>query len=887
MKTLFKSMMFIAAATMAFSACNKAVVETPQNEDDFYYTFALSSPETRSILSSDEEGKFGAWESNDRLGTAIDDAAPGYAYITTSSSPVTFRIYKQGGLAGGEKIYTYYPYNSEASDATAIPFEIPASQDQVGNVFDFDAMPMVAEGFVVPAEYASENTNTEIGEISLLNLGSVIDFQVYSSNATYAAETIVNVRFEASAPISGEFTKNIKTVSASNESTLTISGFAVDEVTTTVSNAPAMGATRAQAAHIYMVVAPVSNITGSVFVTTDKAHYTFNMSSAQTFTRAGLKSFGLNLGNCQNRVAEETVVPSNTTFVFNTTEGIQALGMTPPDPGATTSYVERVISDVIVLTGDKADGSTAPRLWNNNGTYNFRVNKKNTITFSITGGLIESITFDGGNFHLTAEEGTITNKKWEGPASSVTFTNDDSDRTDINTITVSYTGGVAPAQALVMSDITCTNAEQSENSLTVSWSAVEHAEGYQVSIDGGNTYGQTQSETAYTWTGLTAGVEYTIFVKAIGNGTQYTDSEAKSQKGKTKAIQGIDVLNNAFIGVSGTNYADWSGKTGASGAVYAGNSAGSSNTIQLRSNNSNSGIVTTTSGGYAKKITVKWNDGSTSGRTLNIYGKNSAYSSASDLYKSATQGTLLDTIVYGTSTSLVISGNYQYIGIRSSSGALYLDEIQIEWSTTAPPAAPVITLSNTPTENIAAAGATVTFDYEIENPVDGVSVQASAGDADWVSSFNYSTPGKISFAVAAKTTAGSRTATITVSYTGATSKTFTITQNGVSVDGTVEFLPSDFSGQGTSSTGSEISATKSGITFECDKGYGTTEIRCYSGSYITISAEGEKRIKGISFTFSGGKDGGLNDNYTGLNTGSWTAELSSQARFSSITVTYE
>ncbi|MBO7481377.1 MAG: InlB B-repeat-containing protein, partial [Bacteroidales bacterium] len=141
-----------------------------------------------------------------------------------------------------------------------------------------------------------------------------------------------------------------------------------------------------------------------------------------------------------------------------------------------------------------------------------------------------------------------------------------------------------------------------------------------------------------------------------------------------------DVLNRALTGVTGTSYSNWSGKTSISSAVYAGNSAGGNNSIQLRSSN-NSGIVTTTSGGNVKKVTVVWNSNTASGRTLNIYGKNTAYSSASDLYNASTQGTLLGTIVCGTSTELTISGDYAYIGMRSNSNAMYLTSISIDWET--------------------------------------------------------------------------------------------------------------------------------------------------------------------------------------------------------------
>jgi len=140
-----------------------------------------------------------------------------------------------------------------------------------------------------------------------------------------------------------------------------------------------------------------------------------------------------------------------------------------------------------------------------------------------------------------------------------------------------------------------------------------------------------------------------------------------------------DVLNQTWTGVTGTNYSAWSGKTATSDAVYAGQSAGGNQSIQLRSNNNNSGIVTTASGGKVKNITVEWNSNTANGRTLNVYGKNTAYETASDLYSASNQGTLLGTIIYGTSTSLEIDGDYEYIGFRSASGAMYLTSVTIVW----------------------------------------------------------------------------------------------------------------------------------------------------------------------------------------------------------------
>ena len=154
------------------------------------------------------------------------------------------------------------------------------------------------------------------------------------------------------------------------------------------------------------------------------------------------------------------------------------------------------------------------------------------------------------------------------------------------------------------------------------------------------------------------------------------------------AAEVTDVLNSTWTGISGTSYSNFSNKAApSSDAVYAGNCAGSNNTIQLRSNNNNSGIVTTTSGGTVKKIIVNWNANTVQGRVLNIYGKNSAYSAATDLYSSSSQGTLLGTVekttAVGTAitSELTISGDYEYIGFRSNSSAMYLTSVSIVWET--------------------------------------------------------------------------------------------------------------------------------------------------------------------------------------------------------------
>lgn len=196
--------------------------------------------------------------------------------------------------------------------------------------------------------------------------------------------------------------------------------------------------------------------------------------------------------------------------------------------------------------------------------------------------------------------------------------------------------------------------------------------------------------TAYT---ASFKITETTTVKAIAIKGELTSEVVSETYTKNEVQEGevVDVLTRELTGVTSgsTNYSSWTGKTSNSSAVYAGNSAGSNDAIQLRSNNNNSGIVTTVSGGKVKKIIVEWQESTGSDRVLDVYGKTTAYSAATDLYASETQGTKLRSIDR-SSTEFTINGDYEYIGLRSKSGAMYLTSITIIWdtNTTQPPTVP-------------------------------------------------------------------------------------------------------------------------------------------------------------------------------------------------------
>ena len=347
-----------------------------------------------------------------------------------------------------------------------------------------------------------------------------------------------------------------------------------------------------------------------------------------------------------------------------------------------------------------------------------------------------------------------------------------------------------------------------------------------------------------------------------------------------KTSGSVDQLTYSLIGVTGTSYTGWNGKKDESSAVYKGESAGGNSSIQLRSSGSSAGIVTTTSGGKVAKVSVVWNTNTDADRTLDVYGKNTAYSAASELYSTSTQGTKLGSIVKGTSTELIVTGDYTYIGVRSKSGALYLDELNITWgdpSVTAPTLPtvddPSTAITNVSGTTVPLAGGSVTFDVDSNVP--------------WTVSTNQ--PSYSSVSVSGNTVtvtfstldSGTRNATITVTPSEGTPDSRTFTQ----IDAPDPIIVNTYSNK-ASVTGSDASQTATwtngDITVSAVKNSSSTAFRSSDTDHTrfyakwTINvASATYTIKKIEFTFASG-DGSntITADKGSFSTDTWTGSAS-------------
>ena len=277
--------LFLLAA--AFVSCSQ--LEDPQppvekNEGDYAYTFRLASDAvTKTSYGFDHI----MWENGDLVAsyakTSLNKSTP----VQRDGDDITITIRSGVALKGGDVVYAYYPHGSrnDNAEATAVKMEIP--RNQVSG--DADAMPMVALPFTL-TDAVNSYENTEVGTLEFMNLGSVIQLNVYSSNTDFQGETIENISFQADAPVSGTFTYDI--TSLTEENPAAISGYEQKDVV--VSGRGTVGANAAGAASYYMVVAP-GEYSGKFVVRTNRADYTYTSDKTRTYSRAGLKPLNIDL----------------------------------------------------------------------------------------------------------------------------------------------------------------------------------------------------------------------------------------------------------------------------------------------------------------------------------------------------------------------------------------------------------------------------------------------------------------------------------------------------------------------------------------------------------------------------------------------------------------
>ena len=386
MKKIMKVFVLVAAAAMALASCQKPEVDNP-NPQEYEYTFLLGSADTKAVIGENSV----EWENGDQIGiyavTTSGVSANKYGAVTPGP-PAKMVVYSENALTVGDMVYAYFPrIGTNADTPDAVKMSIPSAQDGKND------MPMVSLPLEMETEWkANDNETSASGLIKFCNVGSVIEFNVYSTESEYRSEKIQSVSFIADKSIAGDFEMNMEAVDGTDATLAVELTNGSKEVVFTLSTPAEVPAEKSSAAKINMVVAP-GTYTGTVVVKTDVATYTYEISTAKDFARSAVKPLGVNLATGE-REAE-------TKFTWDLTKKSYE--------SASTEKVEWV-SEFVNLTLERGEGNEAANAYLGGDNAHTRVYQKHIMTFDPLGKYqIESVEF---NVTESSYVEKLTNSTW-------------------------------------------------------------------------------------------------------------------------------------------------------------------------------------------------------------------------------------------------------------------------------------------------------------------------------------------------------------------------------------------------------------------------------------------------------------------------------------------
>lgn len=691
MRTLSKITLLSAIAVIALASCQKNEF-VPEYTTSKGLTFSSVKPVLEDETKTAWNGTSIQWSKGDAIrvaytcdgvwqnanGTATADEASGsktakvYQSNSLSADAETAQFTVPGNFKGtAEGTYVFYgAYPASActdktdfSSAPSLTVTIPSTQTPAADSYDSAADFMLgisANTYTgIPTEAVSMSWDRMVAHAQLT---------FKTLNGFTAGETISKVELTADleADMVGKHfidleTKNVTKQSSTVANALTINGtnLSVDETGTFVAWASFLPCT-------------VKSLT--VVVTTNKATYTREIASCElVFKKNARNVLTINMSSAIREVIGVASLPFEETFDAITTGSSTSTG------GSGTKVDAEQMANFSNYADATYQAGGAVRIGKSGSleTKNLDLSKDFYVVVTAKG-------WSASEVNLTVSAGeqskTVTLETYIGgdykdyivsfnavsSSSTVKFTTG-STRCFIDNIRIAE--GSDPREPLTApKNLSCT--KQTANSLTFSWDAVANASGYQVSVDGGSTYGATQTETTYTWTGLTASTTKTLYVKAIGDGTSYTNSEAASASGTTTAASpGEEEKSEKIVLANGT----YSGSGEPGKITWSGTSCSFVQTNESSTTNVNKSYVSAPRWYASHKVTFTANTGYTITKVVVVCTS----SNYADALGGATYSAGANASVSGSTVTITTSGNFNVkMGAQSriSSVTVYYKE---------------------------------------------------------------------------------------------------------------------------------------------------------------------------------------------------------------------
>ena len=516
------------AAIFALTSCNKEISNPDEIiQDGIPFEISAASADTKTS----NDGIATNWDAGDALNLFHAEAGS-----TTYISDGSFSIAEEdlaskkfkGTLAsalekGNYDWYAFYPYskyNKTPAGSSQDDFGFTTiggtSQTQIGNNSTAHLCGTVCPLYGVAKSVASSATPG----ITMKHLTSIIEVNV--TNNSGKDLSVSSVSFTGTEDIVGTYYINF------TQTPVVYTSRGETYVSNTASLSVTGGETIADgaSAKFYIAIKPFTVSSGVLRVAVNGYEKEITISNETVFTAGKIKTINFNYNpepSIQMGPDWNAIFGTSYSGTFSTSANDLSLN----------GRIEGV--SIAVRNGTSKSGYV------NNG--DFRMYQGYTVTLTPPSGKIitKVSTTKGGKDYssgITANTGTVSisssSLKWSGKSTNLVLTI--SATVSFNTMNITIDD--APSDKIKLASPTVSCSSQTANSLTFTWSAVENATEYQVSVDGGNSYASTQSETTYIWTGLSANTTKTLYVKAIGDSIFYTDSEAASAEGTTTAGSG-------------------------------------------------------------------------------------------------------------------------------------------------------------------------------------------------------------------------------------------------------------------------------------------------------------------------------------------------------------
>ena len=316
MKRTFKSIMFVAAAAMAFTACNVEPIETPEVTTGTHTVkFIASQVDTKTTMDINDGVACFDWE----------EADVNYFYIFENeyyyeAKDVIGDIDENGAMQlmatferGGTAPFTYFGFF--APTFFTYP-QVPAVQTDNGK-YDPMADILVAKPVTVDASQSGASLSFQFKRIVAINVMTLKGLAV--------GETVSEVKIVSDKPIAGKYKYETEEWYNSLDTQITVSANSV--------------VNEKGEAVVYFVSAPVEDAQLTITATTAVGKiYKKELAKTISFTEGGVKSFGV-------------TVARDLSVMYNVVPPIGLVGGT-----VSVDKYEAPVGETVTLTATPADG---------------------------------------------------------------------------------------------------------------------------------------------------------------------------------------------------------------------------------------------------------------------------------------------------------------------------------------------------------------------------------------------------------------------------------------------------------------------------------------------------------------------------------------------------